>query len=585
MTRLVLACGLTLMLSLAGCGGDTTTPDAGSENTTGNTTPAGSTDVDLGASSTTAPGTVTTDATGTAPAPAGGASTTTTPPATPNTAGTNPTVVPAAGATAGVDLSMLTSEAALAIVVRPNQAMTNPVVKGVLAEVEAANPDFSLEKSLEEMRNETGVDPSEIDNVLVVFDKQHLEMLPFMAMMFMGGGGMGPGPGAFEEEMMIDEAFPQVEPEDAGNCDDKAAFDDAAAGDDFGPAEGEFAGPFGPQPPPPVVVVKFNRDVDPLKLVNTRGIETEPTAYNGKQYFVKQDGSTAYFADARTAVIASEARVKDLIDGKPAGQSELAAAVAPLAAREFAVALDVRPLHMFLSELASGSNNPMAAIAGGLVKQINTLTLTADLQGPNLLQLNLHTINDGSAAGLQGMLDQLLTGGKQQFAMQMQQGADQMTAGQQSVMPYIKDVVENAAVTAEGNVCSVTVTRPANLEQLPEKLRPALQEMAEQQKTAAKMDPLRQIGIAFHNYHDIYGAMPYNGGPGDSAAPGKAELSACICCRCSKSTSSTSSSTSTSLGTAKPTRLSSSECRRFSARIRKARPRCMCSWVKVSRSV
>jgi hypothetical protein len=556
MTRLFAACGLTLALLISGCANEesTGTNPAGTTGSSGSPE-TGSTDVALGApsgSTATTGGTTTSGATS-----SGGGATT--------------------AAAGNVDLSFVTDKAAVAIVLRPNQALTNPLVKQVIAEVEAANPDFNLAKAIDEMQQQSGMNPNDIESVLVVLDEEHLEMLPFMAMMFMGGGMGGPPPGAFEEEMHIEsEAFPQefqeeiiieegavpeaefdsslddptfpnedapesipeetTTPGNGSSCDDEPATttdafaDDQPVGNEFEivgpegageefPVEGgEFGGPpFGEGPPPPTVVLQFKRDIDP-KAIGTAGYgTTETVEYAGKTYFLKPDKTALWFPTNRTAIIAGEAKVKSLIDAQSQA-GPLAATVGPLAGSEFALVLDVRPLHQFLSDMAQ--QNPGAAMAGGLVKQVNTLTLTADLTGANLMQLQLHTINEGSAGGMQAMLGGLVQQGQQAFTAQAEQGMAQLSPGQKAIMPLVQTLVAGATVTAQGNICTLTVPRPADLDKLPALLKPALAEMKEQADAQRRMDPLRNIVLAFHNCHDIYGFMPGNGGNGQPATPG-----------------------------------------------------------------
>ncbi|MCA9056129.1 MAG: DUF1559 domain-containing protein, partial [Planctomycetaceae bacterium] len=227
----------------------------------------------------------------------------------------------------------------------------------------------------------------------------------------------------------------------------------------------------------------------------------------------------AWFRDPTTAIIASEGKVQGLIDGQTSQPGPLAAKLAPIADRELALVLDVRPLHALLSHMAH--QTPMAAMAGGLVKQVETLTLAADLNGANLLQLQLHAINDSSAQGLQGMLGGLLQQGQMAFAQQMQNNADRMEESEKALVPIAEQLVNGSSVTAEGAVCSVTIPRPDGLEQLPSLLRPLIAKSRTAAQSSMQLNNLKMIGIAFHNYMDVYRTFPAAGGPGVDGAPGK----------------------------------------------------------------
>src|SRR5690606_20139550 len=115
-------------------------------------------------------------------------------------------------------------------------ALGNPVVSQVISQIEQANPEFNLAQTLAGMKEASGIDASEVDNVLVVFDQEHLEMLPFMAMLFMGGGLGGPT-GAFDDEMHFQE-FSEEEfnfeaiPEDFDDFDFDEPLEDSSSFDD-----------------------------------------------------------------------------------------------------------------------------------------------------------------------------------------------------------------------------------------------------------------------------------------------------------------------------------------------------------------
>lgn len=409
----------------------------------------------------------------------------------------------------GVDIRHVAADSALALVLRPAQAAGNPVVQGVIREIEAANPDFKLSDRMNEMREQLGVDLNDIEHVLVVVDQQTMQMIPMLGMMFLMGGQGGP--------MMIPDDAPQeAVPQDPGtNCDDLFA-PDAAAGPDAGPPAG------GPNPfdmPPPTVVVKFKRAIEAQKLIAANGGAPEERTHGGQKYYVKSgDKSAAWFPDTTTAILAAEMKVQQLIDGQTGEPGPLGQLLAPLVEREIALVLDVRPLHELIGQVAQG--NPAAAMAGGLVKQVNTLTLAADLQGSNLLQLQLHALDENSAAGLQGMLSGLLQQGQAAFAQQMQQNADQIPEHDKALVPLMEKLVNGGTVTAEGAVCSVTITRPENLEQLPEIIRPSLQHAMQAAAAARELNSLKQIAIAFHNYHDVFGKFPARSGGSSPEAPG-----------------------------------------------------------------
>ena len=495
-------------LGFAGCGGGDSAPtatDPSPESSAATAEPIGgdvSSDAAAAAASEDAP------AASDSPAPAPAATAEASPVPSPPPATTEPPAAAAAApAVSGdVDLSHISAEGALAIVVRPAQAMNNPVVMGVLQEMEKADPDFNLAEKLEEMREETGIDVNDVDHVLVTFDQQHFAMLPMLMM-----GGMS-GEAEFET---VTEELEAVPPEafDDGNCDD-----DAFAADEFDAPPGDF-GPGAMEITPPTVLVKFARPVDGEKLVSAGGQTSETREHGGQTYYFKGDDNSAlWFHDETHAIIASEEKVKGLIDGETSQPGPLADMLAPIADKELALVLDVRPLHGLIGQLAQ--ENPVAAMAGGLAKQVNTLTLAADLQGESLLELDLHTINEGSAGGLQGMLGGFLQQGQTAFAQQMQAEADSIPEPLKQVQPLLEQVVNGTTITAEAAVCRIRVPRPEGLEKLPAVIGPAIGKARDAAKNAEALNNLKMIAIAFHNHHDVYRSFPALDGPGVDDAPG-----------------------------------------------------------------
>jgi hypothetical protein len=461
MRRLFVSCGLLGALLLgAGCGGKDPAPAAGTGSSgSGDSGAAGSTDVELGDASTAPPTAGEAPQTPSAPA--------TTPPAT--------TQTPSAGASSfdGLDLNRVTADDAVALVIRPAQAFKNPIVQKVLAEIEQSNPDFNVKRELDEMRERLGVDASEVESVLVVVSRDQLALVPMILPMMMMGG---PPPG-FQDEPLAPATPVEILREEK-NCDEDSSCDDPLA--------------LPPEPKPPLVFVKFSHPVDPHKL--TEGRKSNEEQHAGKTIYLQPEGPAAFtlLGDGSLVAFGDAAKIREVIDGKPTQAGPLAENLKPMLGHEYALVLDVRPLHDFLSQMFQQNPNPMAVMAGGLVKQVNTLTLTADLTGPNLLQLDLHAINDNSAKGLQGMLGGLLDSGKQQYSQVTAMKADEIPESQKAIKPLVDSLVNGSKVVATGSVCSFTVPRPEGVEKLPELLKPLLADMKVRPPGGNRLSQLRR---------------------------------------------------------------------------------------------
>ncbi len=392
----------------------------------------------------------------------------------------------------GVDLSYIKADDSLVLFVRPGQILGNSLVQQILGKVSETLPEQNLAPKLKEMNERLGFDATEIDYVLLSASSEQIQSFPAMFMMQMMGGPMGPGP------------EPVIEPEVQENCDDPSAAGNAP-GPDAVLVPG--AGPgFGP-PPLPLLVVKLKKNIDQDKfLSNNPGAEA--ATYKEKTYYMQGFGAALYFADESTVLFATEDRIKSMIDGERGTPGTVTELIRPLLSREFALVINVKPFQMMIGEITK--QNPMAAAFGAYVKQVDALTLSLDLTGPNLLTAQLQTIQESSAQGLQGMLDTFLLQGKQKFT----QSKEAMTEIEKTLLPILDPLVNETNVIAEGKNVNFAVPRPKNLEQLPGLLEPFLAEAKKMAEIQGRQNKMRQIALAFHIYFNKHDCLPNHDRPG-----------------------------------------------------------------------
>ncbi|MEZ6055590.1 MAG: DUF1559 domain-containing protein [Planctomycetaceae bacterium] len=574
-----------------------TTPESG---TTGGSTTEGGTSTSPGG--TTPPGAATMPESGTS----GGSKTengTSTPAET-------PAAVPATtNAAENVPMFIVHApdDAAL-VVVRPDRALTNPLVMDIVKEVEAKDDSFNLKRELANIKADTGFGPDEIEYLVVSVSPKSLAGLGPL------GGPMGEPefpsdsidaakeviPEAESAETTIDQA--EEGAVEATKCDDPATVGsdgtvsnapassadvdaetttsipgDKASEDSSPGVDPNLDVPFEHNgemeawepPPAPTVLVRLKAPVDPEAIIKAKeeqlkqafgaaggvaddGFDTstldpnDPFAAEQKKFMeemkaeqekwskvtrhdykgqtlIQAGGSRERlcFLNSQTLLFGSEAGIQATIDreGKDV-ETALTARIKPLADRDFAAVVDLTPFKEPLNAIQQGLPFP-AQMMLGPVLQAKGLTLSADLKGTNMLELQIVGESEQSAQNLHSILSPMILGQLQQFKGMKAEAveAGQVPEEMLPLLPLAEKLVDGTTMTVTGDVVSLTIARPAGLEELPVLIRPMLAKAALAKLEAAKMQGPRDLAIAMHNFADTYNAFPANDRGGDVDGP------------------------------------------------------------------
>jgi len=142
------------------------------------------------------------------------------------------------------------------------------------------------------------------------------------------------------------------------------------------------------------------------------------------------------------------------------------------------------------------------------------LSLAVDLNASELLLVKLEFKKPELAVGLSGILEQQLATVKEQFpTMTESLRSDEVGA---LLLPYTEQIIEGAKLTRNESQLTFAVPQLKDLDKLPEQLAPVV---AKSNELVQKTQNLRQIGLAFHIYHDNFKCFPALNGPGDKNAP------------------------------------------------------------------
>ncbi|MEO2019456.1 MAG: DUF1559 domain-containing protein [Fuerstiella sp.] len=218
------------------------------------------------------------------------------------------------------------------------------------------------------------------------------------------------------------------------------------------------------------------------------------------------------FPDAQTLVAAPEDLLPRVLKSQePRGN--LGVELQKLAAdNDVAISADLTTLTPIRNLFAG--NLPFA----GVIQGIDVLNLTVDISGKGPYLHDIHAVMQTDVAAAQ--LSALLTGLVQMLKVQIRNVANTpdspIPAGAAIALEKLYDHVD---VMVEGNTVYYRMNKPKDFDSFLEQLKPAFTELSKAATARRNVNrqrrrtlDLRQIAIAFHNYHDVYNAFPrYNG--------------------------------------------------------------------------
>ncbi|MDA1231420.1 MAG: DUF1559 domain-containing protein [Planctomycetota bacterium] len=233
--------------------------------------------------------------------------------------------------------------------------------------------------------------------------------------------------------------------------------------------------------------------------------------------------------DDRTMLVGPEPLLRKMLapreaDGKAAGTIHKQL-IASFPANDIVAVIDLEPLQDFKALVAK--NTPMP----GLVENLQGSMLTVDLAGTgkSLSQMEVRTANKNSALQLSAVAQSVL----QMQKVQLLQIAD---APESPLSPEAAETLtalyDTVKITAKDTTVSYVMPKPENMDSFVETMKPGFVSMFEairkSRKSAAAMarkNNMKQIGLAFHNYHDVFNHFPAENGNGERGGGQKTGLS------------------------------------------------------------
>lgn len=262
--------------------------------------------------------------------------------------------------------------------------------------------------------------------------------------------------------------------------------------------------------PMPGVIVCANSDIDQNTLLSKLPPRNagKTVTIEGRDAHALPDKMFLIFVDSKTMLMGTENTLKAMLSPRTKSGDSKTEFEALYPANDIVGVVDLEPVAELVQELSQ--RMPMAP----LVQNIVGVAATIDATGTGESHLNL-IVEMTDAANAQ-QVNAIAMGG---FQMMKVQALGQLSSDNSPVSEELVTVLANLldSVTIETVEESVELDVPkvSDPEQFLKDVTPAMKELvkglAAAQEAAARRAqtmPLRNIGLAFHNYHDVYGAFP-----------------------------------------------------------------------------
>lgn len=226
------------------------------------------------------------------------------------------------------------------------------------------------------------------------------------------------------------------------------------------------------------------------------------------------DRISAAFISNSVAVLGNEYIVRKMISARTAtaATTDLTRQLEGLGNPLIALAVDAAPVEKALKTAVKDAP-PQFAIFTPYLVGARTVNLTLDLDAKDFLNLAVTFKTPELASGLFGLLDGQYKGMKEQYPL-VRGAAGKDPASLQAV-EYADQIVAETTFTNTAETISLVIPKIKNLEKLPDALKPAIEGANKAANSATQKNHLKQVGLAFHNFHSAFTHLPALNGKGE----------------------------------------------------------------------
>lgn len=258
--------------------------------------------------------------------------------------------------------------------------------------------------------------------------------------------------------------------------------------------------------PTPGMIIRYAEEIDQQAFINE--ISPEMIEIDGRPAFRLDSNSTLMFVDGKTLLWSGEETLRQMRTkrGQPGEVKEEFQRLYSANDGAAVSRLDLEDDE--IKEFFPGT--PFMGMLQKLVKATAVVDATGD--NKSFLRVAIETEDEQTAQQIMG----LMSGGFQIFKGQFLSELSREGSGvPEDVVGVLSELVESISLEAEQSSVALTIPKVDDPKKLMTDLEPAIKELAEgirdgraRAKEFEKLNSLRQIGLAMHNYHDVYGGFP-----------------------------------------------------------------------------
>ena len=271
-------------------------------------------------------------------------------------------------------------------------------------------------------------------------------------------------------------------------------------------------------------------DRDAIFSVSLVGLGEGEAGKIGSQDVTVFESCMVAMPDDRTLLVGPEPLLKQMLAPRAAAGGQAAGSVqqqlnASFPSNDIAGVIDLESLKDLKAQIAQ--NTPMP----GLIEGLQGAMFTADLAGTGkyLSQIEVRTANKNSAMQLSALAQGMLQMQKAQMLSMANAPESPLNEEAAETLAGLYDTVK---ITTKDSSVSYVMPKPDDMDSFLATMKPgfvAMFEAVRESRKAAiamsRVNNMKQIGLAFHNYHDVYSHFPAANGNGESGQGKKTGLS------------------------------------------------------------